>query len=175
MAGTHMTRRSMLGTVGAASLAPVLPVHANLHAGPGTPDAGLPCARAAFIGRLQVSAMPSASTTQAVAITGGTLRGRSLAGTVKAGQIQWQPQPEGGVELVVHFDLHCADGELLQVHERGLIPAGTDITQGAAINATAEVLGADGLPCARSSLLVGRIDTTQLHAGVVRLQAFEVS
>jgi hypothetical protein len=61
------------------------------------------------------------------------------------------------------------------VHERGLIPAGTAITQGAAINATAEVLSADGLPCARSALLVGRIDTTQLHAGVVRLQAFEVS
>src|SRR5690606_7888815 len=110
-----------------------------------------------------------------LAITGGTLRGGSLAGTVRAGQIQWQLQPEGSFEVVVRFDLHCADGELLQVHERGLIPAGTAITQCAAINATAEVLGADGLPSARASLLVGRIDTTQLHAGVMRLLAFEVS
>lgn len=175
MAGTHMTRRSMLGTVAAASLAPVLPARADLHAGPGASGAQLPRARPAFIGRLQVSGMPGASTTPFVAITGGTLRGGSLAGTVRAGQIQWQLQPEGSFEVVVRFDLHCADGELLQVHERGLIPAGTAITQCAAINATAEVLGADGLPSARASLLVGRIDTTQLHAGVMRLLAFEVS
>src|SRR5690606_15020647 len=143
--------------------------------GPGAPDAELPCARPAFIGRLRVSGMPAATTTQAVAITGGTLRGRRLAGTVQAGQIQWLPQPQGGVEVVVRFDLHCAAGVRLQVLERGLSPAGTPITQGAASNATAEVRSADGLPCARSALLVGRIDTTQLHAGVVLLQAFEVS
>src|SRR5690606_13691942 len=96
MAGTHMTRRSMLGTVGAASLAPVLPVRADLHTGPGASNAELPGVRPAFIGRLQVSGMPGASTTEVVAITGGSLHGKDLAGTVHAGQIQWQLQPEGG-------------------------------------------------------------------------------
>lgn len=172
MAGTRVSRRSMLGTVGAAALAPAL-----VQASPGRPlnGAPLPHASPLFAAQLEVAALVREVAGAHVAITGGTLRGRALAGVVvQGGHIQWQPQVRG-MAVTVRFGVRLADGSLVEVCERGLLADCNDITDAAVISTVPEPPGPDSEAPASPALRVGRLDATRLQQGMVRLVAFEVS
>jgi len=167
MAGTRISRRSMLGSAGAASLMPVLGQSAN--AAPPAAAIAPPDARPAFDARLQVgSPMAHAGGGRWAAITGGSIEGRVVSGEVTGGRIEWQDQ-QGACMVTARFDVLRSDGTRVEVCERGRCAA-----MAGRFPASAEVLDAIG-SAATAALLVGRVDATRLAAGAVRVQAFEVS
>jgi len=174
MSGTRVSRRAMLGSVGAASLSPVLqasvPDISGLRASPDPP-----LARLAFTATLQTDEIhESPCGARDAAIIGGSLQGHRLSGTVQAGRIQWSaPSAEAMVEVRTHVLVMRQDGTLVEVHDRGLMPAGADPGQ-ASISTRPELTGEreeQDVPV----LLVGRLDASEVLRGVLRLQAFEVS
>lgn len=167
MAGARISRRSMLGSAGAASLMPVLGRNATAASSAASPE--LPQACPAFDARLQVgAAMAGHDGGHWAAITGGSIEGRDVSGRVTGGRIEWQQQ-QGVCTVSARFDVLRADGTRVEVCERGQCAA-----MAGPFAASAEVLDAVGT-AATAALLVGRMDATHLAAGAVRVQAFEVS
>lgn len=59
-----------------------------------------------------------------IPITGGTFRGPKLEGTVQSGGADWQlERPDGVTEVDALYSMTCADGEVIIVHNHGLIAA----------------------------------------------------
>lgn len=172
MAGTRISRRSMLGTVGAATLAPVL-VNAGARAVPAT--AGSPEVQPAFSGNLTVGTIErDGAVLRAASIAGGTLHGSRLAGAVHGGRIEWLPRADGSHEVQLRFHVQCADGHQTEVFQRTVLAPGADPQGCWPVNAVTESLADDGAPAA-AALLVGRLDATRLQQGLLTLLAFEVS
>lgn len=171
MAGTRISRRSMLGTVGAASLAPV--VNAGARAEVAT--AGSPEVQPAFAGNLTVGAIERDGTVlRAASITGGTLHGSCLAGAVHGGRIEWLPRTDGSHEVQLRFHVQGADGHQTEVVQRTVLAPDADLQGCWPVNAVTEPLGDDGVP-AGAALLVGRLDATRLQQGLLTLLTFEVA
>lgn len=175
MAGTRISRRSMLGTVGAASLVPVLlKASDGPPAGSAPPDA-LPHAAPAYLARFRVSPIaPHAAQPRAVAIIGGTVEGTRLSGVVESGSVEWQQYCDG-MAVTAHYSVRRADGSVVEVRERGMQSACTGIHGASGMSLVSELSGPDVETCALPALRVGRLDTTRLHQGEIRLLAFEVS
>lgn len=175
MAGTHISRRSMLGSVGAASLTPVL-LKASENSFSPTPSltdaAALPHASPVFVAQLRVTVLATDAAIKQVAITGGELQGPSLEGVVQGGRIEWQPQATG-LAVVVRFAVRRADGTLVELCERGLQADCADVTAAARLSTVSQPAPEDD--SALPALRVGRLDLTGLQQGMVRLLAFEVS
>jgi hypothetical protein len=175
MARTHMTRRSMLGSVG-ASLAPALGMPQQSSAGLRIDDlleGPQPRSRPAFAGSLMVGQIqqgPGKAPGQWTQIVGGEVAGPEWGGTVQGGRIDWQLDAgRNTVEFTARFGVLRQDGTVLQVIERGSAPAAADrATLCTAVEVSA---GALALP----SVMVGRMDVSGLDTGIVRLLAFEVS
>lgn len=176
MAGTRISRRSMLGTVGAASLAPaLLQASASASGTDPRPDpASLPHASPLFVARLQVGACATDGAISHAPITGGELHGHALQGVVQGGRIEWQRQASG-LAVAVRFAVRRADGTLAEISERGLQADCCDIAGAGSISTVAEAPGPDSDSPATPALRVGRLDVTRLSQGVARLLAFEVT
>lgn len=163
----------MLGSVGAASLAPVLLKAATEPAAMAAPTAG-PALRPAFSGILNVTAPDGqAAALRGATITGGSIDGARLAGSVQGGRIDWLARPDGGHELSLHFEVRCADGHLVEVCPRAIVNA-DHLTGRIAVTATVDSLSLDERS-ADAALLAGNLDATDLERGVLRLLAFEVA
>jgi len=172
MSGTRVSRRAMLGSVGAASLSPVLQASIpDLSA-----SLDLPLARPAFTAALQTAEMQeSASGSRSASIIGGSMQGRRLSGNVRSGRIQWSAPALGSpVEVTTHLLVARPDGSLVEVLNRGVVPADSDVSCHPAISTRIELAGNEEGPGA-PLLLVGRLDASGLGKGVLKLQAFEVS
>lgn len=171
MTGTRVSRRSVLGSVGAASLSPAL-LQASI-----SESALHPLALPAFQARIEVG-QPTGTDGNShwAPVTGGVIRGQRLAGRVQGGRIDWRTGAGGGpVEVTACFQVLCEDGRLVEVQDRGLQAAEMDAPAGTVMTTTPELSGDVGEWCARPALLVGRMDTSQLGKGVLKLHAFEVS
>jgi hypothetical protein len=178
MASSLITRRSLLGTAGAASLAPVLPKDANACTGQQLAPA-MPHATPAFTVRVEVGAANRVGTQPGLHhafIHGGDVTGPLLNGKVQGGRVQWHVDAANGqVEITARFAVLRADGMLLEVRDCARYPA-SSLPAASGPIATAPVLmeTAGELP-ATPALLVGRLDASQFANGVVLLHAFEVS
>ena len=162
----------MLGTVGAASLAPVL-VNAGARAAPVA--AGSPEVQPAFAGNLTVGAMEREGTVlRAASISGGTIHGSRLAGIVHGGRIEWLPRADGSHEVQLRFHVQCADGHQTEVFQRAVLAPDADLQGCWPVNAVTESLADEGASTG-AALLVGRLDATRLQQGLLTLLAFEVS
>lgn len=172
MAGARISRRSVLGTVSAASLAPMLPQPAAARLLP----AGEvhPRAAPAFHAELEVAAASVAVPGERVArITGGRVAGRLLSGQVEGGSIWWRDHP-AGQEVTARFAVRTGEGWRLEVVERGFLGAAQP-GRAATLSTSTELLAPDsGLP-ESPSLLVGRLDLGRLGEGTVSLSTYEVS
>lgn len=164
----------MLGTAGAASLAPVL-LHAGSPAGNAEKASADPELRPAFTGVLRIAGVGHrAAGGRSAAITDGQVEGNRLAGQVQGGHIDWLPRDDGGHELSVHFEVHADDGRMVEVAQRAILPAGIDPASRVAVTATIEPLAIQG-GASDVAVLAGRLDATGLERGLVQLLAFEVA
>lgn len=178
MASSLITRRSLLGTAGAASLSPVLLKDTNDCTGQQLASA-VPHAVPAFTARVEVGAASRVGTQPGLhhaSIHGGEITGPLLNGKVQGGRVQWHVDAAlGQVEITACFAVLRADGVLLEVRDCARYPADS-LPAATGPIATAPVLmeTAGELP-ATPALLVGRLDASQFAKGVVLLHAFEVS
>ena len=167
----------MLGSVGAASLAPAL-LNASADRSPsGTSSidaASLPHASPVFVAQLRVGAAAQKGAMAHAPITAGEIQGRGLDGVVQGGRIEWQRQATG-LAVEVRFTVRRADGTLVEISERGLQCDCTGITEATRISMVSASPDSDSGLSALPSLRVGRLDVTRLQQGLVRLLAFEVS
>lgn len=174
MAATRISRRLMLGTVGAASLAPAFPrVSGAPPAGPGSGE-DPPVLRPVFAGRLVVGPPRGTAAHRQVSIIGGRLQGAGFAGEVQRGCIDWHLQATGGTEVIASFAVRRDDGSLVEVRERGLTPETAEAVR-AVVSTSTEILGDGMLAPASMALMIGRLDATGIADGVVHLAAFEVA
>lgn len=179
MAQPRITRRSVLGSVGAATLSPALVAPVDSHAGlvaDAFPDGAQPAGRPAFVVQLRIGSRQCTDGSGGghwAPILGGEITGPQLRGQVQAGRVDWQVHPAGdSVELTTRASVLTHDGRLLELRDRGICP----------VSGSHEVctspqlleLSPDGL-AAPQPLLVGRLDTNNQAAGALRLLAFEVS
>lgn len=178
MASSLITRRSLLGTAGAASLTPVLLKDADACTGQQLAPA-VPNAARAFTARLGVGTASRVGAQPGLhhaSIRGGEITGPLLNGKVQGGRVQWHVDAaRGQVEITARFAVLRADGMLLEVRDSARYPA-TSLPAVTGPIASAPVLmeTAGELP-ATPALLVGRLDASQFANGVVLLHAFEVS
>jgi hypothetical protein len=94
---------------------------------------------------------------------------------VQAGRIEWSVPAAGApVEVTTQLLVACADGSLVEVQDRGVLPADADPASHAAIPTRPELTGGREEPDV-PVLLVGRLDASELGKGILKLQAFEVS
>src|SRR5262245_47223122 len=107
-----VTRRTLLGSVGAAAMFPALgSAFRTLPAGAPRPalEASL------LVGEPQTG--PGGRRTAAV--RGGRVTGHLLQGVVQSGQLEWLVDPaSGAVELAARVQVRRADGELVELHDR---------------------------------------------------------
>lgn len=165
----QLTRRTLLGSVGAATIASSLPTQA------GVGREGVPALRRAFVAEVKtapVSIGKQSGLVRHMWVTGGVVRGSLLEGQIQSGRLEWQMAAgQSGVELLAEFVVRRADGSTVEVRDRAL---GTVTNEGAELSLLAsrpelrDALGASPVT------LVGRMDASACMAGTVRLNAFMV-
>lgn len=172
MAGTRMSRRSMLGSVSAASFSPVLSAGSPNAAERAAEPRQAPHLQPAFSVRLDVTPATAGEGDRCLRIVGGQASGPGLSGPVQGGSIVWTGQSDGSVKVTTRFAVLRADGSSVEVVDRGIQPhpaSGTPI-------GTTPVLSLPGADFAvPQALMVGRLDASGQAAGVVQLVAFEVA
>jgi hypothetical protein len=162
----RVTRRTLLGSVGAAALFP--PVAAAL----GSMPVSMP--RLALEARLHLGApQTSIGGRRRAVVHGGAVTGRLMHGTVQSGMLEWLVDPaSGAVDLAARLQVLRTDGVLVELRDR-TAHAGADRCASLPGWPTAPQLfeAASGRPITTLPL-TGRLDTTSLGRGVVGLRAF---
>jgi hypothetical protein len=171
MEQTRFSRRTVLGSVGAASIAPTLP---------GDDDE---CARVAvhtepaFTGTILVGPQlrGTSPTHFSAAILGGEVSGPLLQGQVLPGRIEWTIDAGSQtMQLSASYAVRCADGLLVQVRDRSVHGGAAAPAAGKGLR-TAPELHTDGEHGGLAgSLLVGVLDASGFSAGQVMLRVFRV-
>ena len=99
MKGTRVSRRSMLGSVGAASLSPAL-LQASISESTARfvqQSALQPLAQPFFVVRIEVGqATLTEGDSRSAPVTGGVLQGSRLAGRIQGGLIAWRASAGSG-------------------------------------------------------------------------------
>jgi hypothetical protein len=171
MEQTRFSRRTVLGSVGAVSVAPALP-------GDGDESARLSVhTEPAFAGTIFVGPQQR-GTSQAhfsAAILGGEVSGPLLQGQVLPGRIEWTIDAGSQtMQLSASYAVRCADGSLVQVRDRSVQGAAAAPAAGKSLRTVPE-LHADGeLGGLSGSVLVGVLDASGFSAGQVMLRVFRV-
>jgi hypothetical protein len=178
MASSLITRRSLLGSAGAASLTPVLLNDTDTCTGQPLQPAA-PKAAPAFTARIAVGAGSRISFQPGLrhaSILGGEITGPLLNGTVQGGNVQWHIDAANGqVEIAARLVVLRSDGVLLELRDIARYPADSLPSATASIATTPVLMETAGELPATPALLVGRLDASQFANGVVLLHAFEVS
>lgn len=174
MPGIQLSRRSLLGSVGAASIAPALPAAVG---DPALQSPDLPQARPAFEGRLLTGPQQRISQSPArysAAILGGDLTGPLLAGAVQSGRIEWTVDPESqAMHISAHYSVLRLDGQLVEVRDRSVHPQAIRPASITRLNTAPEIISSGGQQ-ETASLLVGMLDASGFSSGQVTLRVFRV-
>lgn len=177
----RITRRSVLGSVGAVSLSPALtahaltgPVDAALQPDDSPPVRSVPAFDAHLVvGPARRSAADPASGWAPV--TGGEVTGSVLRGVVLPGRVEWHVDHASQcVEIRARFSVLRADGVRVEVRDRAVYPSA--VAPGAVVGlcTAPELLDAATEQPVSPMLLVGRLDASGFDAGRVSLRAFRV-
>jgi hypothetical protein len=177
----RITRRAVLGSVGvslSSSLTAPAAASLALASRAGDPQL-LPQARRAFAARLEVGSteqLRGARAQRWANIHGGAIDGPHLTGVVQGGRIDWSTDAAGeSVEITARIIVRSHDGRMVEIRDRAVYPAAGAGSPGAALCTAPELVEPAGEPPVSPALLVGRLDVSDLHQGVVRLLAFEVT
>lgn len=164
----------MLGSVGAASIAPALPAAV---CDPVLQSPDLPQTEPAFEGRLLTGPQQRISQSPArysAAILGGELSGPLLAGAVQSGRIEWTVDQESQtMHISAHYAVLRLDGELVEVRDRSVHPQAIKPASIGRLNTAPEIISG-GEQQEFSPLLVGLLDASGFSSGKVTLRAFRV-
>jgi hypothetical protein len=170
----RLSRRSLLGSVGAASISPALPALARDSA---APAAEFPATTPAFEGRLLLG--PQKRLTQfparyAAAVLGGEFSGTVLAGVVQTGRVEWTVDADSqSMQISAQYAVLRQDGELVEVRDRSVHPRAVKPASIARLQTAPEIGSAGGLQ-EPPLLLVGLLDASGFSKGQVTLRAFRV-
>jgi hypothetical protein len=174
MSRMQLSRRSLLGSVGAATVAPALPAATRDLA---EAVAGLPRTVPAFEARLRTGPQLRSSLSQAqfsAAILGGELAGPLLQGVVQSGRIEWTiDSASRALHITAHYAVLRHDGVLVQIKDHGIHPQAMKPADSTRLRTSPEI-SVDGEPHMAASLLVGLLDASGFSSGEVTLRAFRV-
>lgn len=177
MTGARVSRRSLLGSVGAVSLSPALEASiGDLSSFKATAPDSLSTVPA-FVARLEIGALNIIdSQSRWAQITGGRVHGRRLDGTAQGGRVEWRSR-DGGTMLEVSTQVlvKCTDGRLAEIHDRGLVAADETGCATAIISTIPELQGTREDGPGTPLMLVGRLDASRISDGILDLHAFEVA
>jgi hypothetical protein len=173
MTTDRITRRTLLGSVGAVSLAPAL--HAEIGSSSDNPRAAAPSphATAAFTLHLETGeaqAVAGSTDCWSAEVRGGRVTGLQLHGEVESGRIDFALDAEAGVvrastRLIIRTP-SGAHVELQDVAER------TGRAKLQQLCGRCELMHGG---VQRPALLVGRMDASALRSGKLSMSVFEVS
>jgi hypothetical protein len=172
MSGMRLSRRSLLGSVGAASITPALPAVAR----DGTASLpGLPQTEPAFEGTLLTGPQKRMAAGQySAAIVGGVFTGPLLAGTVHSGRIDWRIDAASeAMHVTASYAVLRQDGVLVQVKDRSVHPQAIRPAMSTRLRTAPEIIS-DGGEQEPAPLLVGLLDASGFSSGQVSLRAFRV-
>ena len=177
MPRSRFSRRSVLATLGATPVASVLV--GNATAAPATPPHADALnevrTRQVFTAVLRVNlATPADATVGSANILGGRASGE-IAGAVHPGSLEWVRDPKRGVlQLAARFELQGGDGLRIHVADRATVVTAGQCWQ-APFSTTPELTVVDGTSAAcPDAVYLGRMDASQIHAGVLRLAVHRV-
>jgi hypothetical protein len=160
-----MTRRTLIGSIGAAGLFPPFASASTGHA-PQFPSAALDI-------ELHVcEPLSGAGSWRHAVIRGGTVAGGLMRGVVQSGRLEWLVDPaSGAVEIAARVHLLRDDGTPVELRDRTVHR--TNLLMGLpGVSTAPQLLDAAGRLFPHHPL-AGRLDPTDLGRGVVRLRAFE--
>jgi len=170
----QFSRRSLLGSVGAASIAPALPAAV---CDPAMQSADLPVAQPAFEGRLLTGPQQKISQSPArytASILGGEFKGTLLAGAVQSGRIEWTvDQDSQAMHISAHYAVLRPDGQLVEVRDRSAHPQALRPASITRLHTAPEIV-AGGEQQDFAPLLVGLLDASGFSSGQVVLRVFRV-
>jgi len=119
---------------------------------------------------------PLSAASGSAIIEGGVARGTAFAGAVLPGSLEWSRDPSRDLtQLTIRYGVHTQDGHHVQLVDRASFHAGDAGTWVRPITtATAMEAAPDPLAASAAGLMIGRLDATQMGAGVLRLDLHRV-
>lgn len=161
-----VTRRAVLGSVGAAAMFPPL-AQATL--------ASLPAStRPVLEAWLQTGAPQSGQYGRRHArVHGGAVTGSLMRGTVQSGRLDWLVDPaSGAVEVTARVQVLSADGALIELRDRTAPAVAAGFAAQPGWPTAPELFEAASGKSVTDQPLAGRLDTAAIARGLVRLRAF---
>lgn len=162
-----MTRRTLLGTVAAATMFPQLAGGVNSRVSRATQPAIEIALR---------TGEPHAGVHgwRRAVVLAGLLRGSLMQGTVKSGRLEWLVDPaSGAVEVALDMLLLRADGRLIQLRDRSARAVAASPDEFPGVPTAPELFDAAAMAPLAVAQLAGRLDASGLGRGVVWLRAFD--
>lgn len=180
-----LTRRRLIGGVGAASLLPAAPLPASAASAPaaaGGPDELTPL-RTEFVLEIRANLAPTIEfgagangVRRLVPISGGTFEGPKLRGIIEPGGGDWQlVRPDGVTSVEAKYTLRAGDGTLVSVTNRGIIVPPAVATGPNYVRTVPEFEVAMGPhDWLNKSVFVGSLDATRFRQGRVVVRVFRL-
>ena len=169
----------MLASLGAAPMATMLPAAQARSSidrlAPAADSLIRTEAMASLTLQLRLTAPLGAATGSAI-IEGGDAHGSAFTGAVLPGSLEWSHDPLRGItQLTARYGVQTHGGQRLQLVDRASFPAGDAASWDQPITTATEMEAApDPLAAAARGLLIGRLDASQMHAGMLRLDLHRV-
>jgi len=173
MSTRRISRRLVLGSVGAASLCPALHTEAGISAAATSGTPAGPALAAAFIANLEIGPLVGAAPGNSwAAVHGGCLQARGWQATVTAGRVECWRDAQGVAQIDCQFWARTATGAEVRIHQRALRrgPAQGSMQ----MNLQCELAAAAEDALLRPALLVGTLDAAGLTGGTLKSVVFEV-
>jgi hypothetical protein len=161
----NLTRRTVLGSVGAAAMFPQWAGAVHSHAAQ-VPQALLEISLRIDEPRAGLHGWRRAP------VRGGVASGKLLRGSVQQGQLQWLVDPaSGAVQVALDLQLLRVDGALIRLRDRSA-DAEVAPLEFPGVPTAPELFDAGGIALPVPARLAGRLDASCLGRGVVWLRAF---
>jgi hypothetical protein len=179
MGQKRFSRRSVLGSVGAASVVPTITGGSAVASATALPfDNGVQVAPA-FVATLNVGRQIRNDASPrhfSAPILGGEVTGVLLSGLIQPGRIEWTIDAASNtVELIASYAVLRADGALIQVKDRCVHAVAAAPAASAGIRTAPELLADSAHVELPPSVLVGMLDASGFADGRVSLRAFRIA
>lgn len=179
-----LTRRRLIGGVGAASLLPAARPSAAANAPAASSGPGeLSPLKTEFVLEIRATLAPTLDmgagangVRRLVPITGGTFEGPKLRGVIEPGGGDWQlVRPDGVTSVEAKYTLRAGDGTLISVTNRGIIVPAASPSGASYVRTVPEFEVAIGPhDWLNRAVFVGSLDSTRFRQGSVVVRVFRV-